>query len=44
MAVEEPDEFIKSKEGQKVQKMLWNETIDEMAGVVNLPTWMNKLV
>ncbi|KAF7176671.1 hypothetical protein CNMCM7691_003323 [Aspergillus felis] len=43
MAVEEPFEFIKSTEGQKVQKMLWNETIDEMAGVVNLPTWMNKL-
>lgn len=44
MAVEEPFEFIKSKEGQKVQMMLWDETIDEMVGVVNLPTWMNKLV
>ncbi|KAM0493437.1 hypothetical protein ACHAP8_009264 [Fusarium lateritium] len=41
--VEEPWEFITSREGQMVQKMLWNETIDEMAGMMNLPHWMSKL-
>jgi NAD(P)-dependent dehydrogenase (short-subunit alcohol dehydrogenase family) len=44
MAVEEPWEWIKGEEGQRVQKMLWNETIDEMAGMVDLPGWMGKLV
>ncbi len=43
MAVQEPWEFIKSEEGQRVQKMLWNETIDELAGMVNLPAWMTTL-
>jgi NAD(P)-dependent dehydrogenase (short-subunit alcohol dehydrogenase family) len=43
MAVEEPWKFIKSEEGQKVQKMLWNETVGEMAGMVTLPVWMSKL-
>lgn len=42
MVVEEPWEFIISREGQRVQKMLWNETIDEMAGLVDLPAWMAK--
>ncbi|KAK4038989.1 hypothetical protein C8A01DRAFT_16965 [Parachaetomium inaequale] len=39
MAVEEPWEWIKSEEGQRVQKMVWNETIGEMAGMVDLPVW-----
>ena len=43
MVVGEPWEFIKSEEGQRVQKALWNETIDEMAGMVDLPAWMSKL-
>ena len=43
MAVVEPWGFIKSEEGQRVQKMLWNETVGEMAGMLNLPVWMSKL-
>lgn len=43
MEVAEPGEFIESQQGQRVQKMLWNETIDEMAGMVDLPAWMSKL-
>ena len=43
MAVVEPWRFIKSEEGQRVQKMLWNETVGEMAGMLNLPVWMGKL-
>ena len=43
VVVEEPWEFIKSDEGQRVQKALWNETVDEMAEMVNLPAWMSKL-
>ncbi|KAI0445993.1 hypothetical protein F4803DRAFT_97500 [Xylaria telfairii] len=43
MIVEEPWEFIKSKEGERVRKMLWNETIDEMARIEVIPVWMTKL-
>ncbi|KAH6620985.1 hypothetical protein B0J18DRAFT_213438 [Chaetomium sp. MPI-SDFR-AT-0129] len=43
MVVQEPWEFIKSQEGQRVQKMLWNETVDEIGGLVKLPAWMGKL-
>ncbi|KAJ8132637.1 hypothetical protein O1611_g987 [Lasiodiplodia mahajangana] len=43
MIVEEPWEFIKSKEGERVRKMLWNETIDEMARLDVLPVWMTRL-
>ncbi|KAI0532634.1 hypothetical protein GGR58DRAFT_522647 [Xylaria digitata] len=43
MVVEEPWEFIKSKEGERVRKMLWNKTIDEMVRVEVPPVWMTKL-
>ncbi|KAI1737949.1 hypothetical protein F4680DRAFT_194969 [Xylaria scruposa] len=43
MIIEEPWEFIKSKEGERVRKMLWNETIDELARIEVLPVWMTKL-
>jgi NAD(P)-dependent dehydrogenase (short-subunit alcohol dehydrogenase family) len=43
MVVGEPWEFIKSEEGQRVQKALWNETVDELVGVVDLPAWMSKV-
>ncbi|KAK4139843.1 uncharacterized protein C8A04DRAFT_40422 [Dichotomopilus funicola] len=43
MVVQEPWEFIKSQEGQRVQKMLWNESVDEIGGLVKLPAWMGKL-
>ncbi|KAH6895918.1 hypothetical protein B0T10DRAFT_587483 [Thelonectria olida] len=43
MVVGEVFQWIHSEDGEKVQKMVWNETIDEMAGMVNLPSWMGKL-
>ncbi|GJN67840.1 hypothetical protein PLICBS_001882 [Purpureocillium lilacinum] len=42
-AIEEPCAFIVSAEGQRLQRMLWNETMDEMKPLVTLPGWMHKL-
>ncbi|CAM1507491.1 Fc.00g071320.m01.CDS01 [Cosmosporella sp. VM-42] len=42
-AIEEPFGFLISTEGQRVQKLLWNETRDEMEGLVAIPPWMRKL-
>lgn len=41
--IEELSGFIKSSEGKKIQEMLWNETVDEMEGLVTIPSWMSKL-
>lgn len=38
-----PAPYVKSEEGRKVQKMLWNETIDEMAKMIAIPAWMTKV-
>lgn len=43
MVVEAPWEFLKTEEGLRAQKALWNETVDEMDGLVDLPAWMSKL-
>ncbi|KAF1971583.1 GroES-like protein [Bimuria novae-zelandiae CBS 107.79] len=39
----EPASYINSAEGQKVQKMLWNETVDEMSKLTTVPAWMRKV-
>lgn len=44
MSVPEPCDFVKSEEGQRVQKLLWNETRDEMEGLLALPSWMSKVI
>ncbi|KAH8736345.1 hypothetical protein BGZ61DRAFT_490035 [Ilyonectria robusta] len=44
MSVAEPCDFVKSEEGQRVQKLLWNETHDEMEGLVVLPSWMSRVI
>ncbi|KAJ6437245.1 Alpha/Beta hydrolase protein [Purpureocillium lavendulum] len=41
--VEKPWAFMTSSEGQRLQRMLWNETMDEMEPLVALPAWMHKL-
>jgi hypothetical protein len=38
-----PAAYIKSEDGQKVQKMLWNETVDEMSKLTTVPAWMSKV-
>jgi NAD(P)-dependent dehydrogenase (short-subunit alcohol dehydrogenase family) len=43
MVVQELWDFIKTEEGQRVERALWNETVDEMAGLVSLPAWMSKI-
>ncbi|KAF7552400.1 hypothetical protein G7Z17_g4354 [Cylindrodendrum hubeiense] len=40
MSVLEPCDFIKSEEGQRIQKLLWKETCAEMGGLIPLPAWM----
>ncbi|KAH7176100.1 hypothetical protein EDB81DRAFT_632223 [Dactylonectria macrodidyma] len=42
MEVDVPSDFVRSAEGQRIQKMLWNETVSEMARVTTLPAWMKK--
>ncbi|KAF2865405.1 hypothetical protein BDV95DRAFT_507069 [Massariosphaeria phaeospora] len=42
-AIVEPVAYIKSADGQKVQKMLWNETIDEMSRLTTIPAWISKV-
>ncbi|UNI21226.1 hypothetical protein JDV02_007236 [Purpureocillium takamizusanense] len=42
-AVEEPCPFIVSAEGQRLRRMLWNETMEEMEPLVTLPGWMRRL-
>ncbi|KAM0421016.1 hypothetical protein ACHAPT_011259 [Fusarium lateritium] len=42
MAIDTPSDFVKSAEGQRIQKMLWNETVDEMEGIMAVPAWMKK--
>lgn len=44
MSVDEPCDFVKSEEGRRVQKLLWNETCDEMEGLVALPLWMRRVI
>ncbi|KAF2444310.1 NAD(P)-binding protein [Karstenula rhodostoma CBS 690.94] len=39
----EPSPYVKTAEGQKVQKMLWNETVDEMSKLTTIPSWMTKV-
>ncbi|KAF1977126.1 NAD(P)-binding protein [Bimuria novae-zelandiae CBS 107.79] len=41
--VAEPAAYVQSADGQKVQKMLWNETVDEMAKLTTVPVWMTKV-
>ncbi|KAL1602693.1 putative secondary metabolism biosynthetic enzyme [Paraconiothyrium brasiliense] len=41
--VAEPAAYVKSADGQKVQKMLWNETVDEMSKLITVPAWMSKV-
>lgn len=38
-----PVAYIKSADGQKAQKMLWNETVDEMSKLITVPDWMSKV-
>jgi hypothetical protein len=38
-----PAAYIKSADGQKVQKMLWHETVDEMSKLTTVPVWMMKV-
>ncbi|KAF4467664.1 Short-chain dehydrogenase reductase SDR [Fusarium albosuccineum] len=33
-------EFVESEEGAKVRRLLWEETVEEMRGLVALPSWM----
>ncbi|CAH0022108.1 unnamed protein product [Clonostachys rhizophaga] len=42
MELDEPSEYLKSEESRRVGEMVWNETIDEMARIVAIPTWMKK--
>ncbi|PVI01820.1 NAD(P)-binding protein [Periconia macrospinosa] len=39
----DPAPYVTSEEGQRMQKMLWNETIDEMSKFITIPTWMKKV-
>ncbi|CAI6309063.1 unnamed protein product [Periconia digitata] len=41
--VVEPAPWFRSAEGRRVQKMLWNETVDEMAKYTKVPAWMKKV-
>lgn len=41
--VEELCGFVTTSEGERVRKLLWNETLDEMEGLVAIPGWMSKL-
>ncbi|KAI9150362.1 Short-chain dehydrogenase/reductase SDR [Paramyrothecium foliicola] len=34
-----PDDFVLSSAGQKLQQQIWNETLQEMRVLTNLPTW-----
>ncbi|RMJ11801.1 hypothetical protein CDV36_008536 [Fusarium kuroshium] len=40
LTIDTPSDFVKSDEGQRIQKMLWNETVDEMEGIMTVPAWM----
>ncbi|KAL0930199.1 short-chain dehydrogenase reductase family [Colletotrichum truncatum] len=40
----EPGLFATSEESVRLQKMLWNETVDEMSQLTAIPTWMSKVV
>ncbi|KAH7150342.1 hypothetical protein B0J13DRAFT_549946 [Dactylonectria estremocensis] len=40
MVVDEPCDFVKSDEGRRLQKLLWDETCREMEGLIALPAWM----
>ncbi|KAF5007598.1 hypothetical protein FDECE_6084 [Fusarium decemcellulare] len=44
MDIGEPCDFVKGKEGQRLQKLLWNEIVDEMAGIIDIPACMIKVV
>ncbi|KAJ3521338.1 hypothetical protein NM208_g13337 [Fusarium decemcellulare] len=33
-------EFVESEEGVRVRRLLWEETVEEMRGLVALPSWM----
>lgn len=37
------DEFVKSQEGKRLQKMLWEETVEEMKKYVDVPEWMEEI-
>ncbi|GME35945.1 Short-chain dehydrogenase/reductase SDR [Neofusicoccum parvum] len=43
MDVVEEDEFVKSQEGKRLQKMLWEETVEEMKKYVDVPEWMEEI-
>ncbi|KAF4337292.1 short-chain dehydrogenase reductase SDR [Fusarium beomiforme] len=38
--VAELGDFVPSQEGIRVKKLLWNETVKEMKGLVEVPSWM----
>ncbi|KAM0433000.1 hypothetical protein ACHAPT_004705 [Fusarium lateritium] len=33
-------DFAKSEEGERVRKLLWEETVEEMRGLMAVPSWM----
>jgi hypothetical protein len=33
-------DFVTSEEGERVQRLLWEETVGEMRGMVEIPSWM----
>lgn len=32
--------FLKSEEGERVRRLLWDETVQEMRGLMEVPSWM----
>ncbi|KAF5625016.1 short-chain dehydrogenase reductase SDR [Fusarium sp. NRRL 52700] len=33
-------DFVPSEEGMRIRKLLWEETVDEMRGLTQVPSWM----
>ncbi|KAF7559940.1 hypothetical protein G7046_g4212 [Stylonectria norvegica] len=35
-------DLVPSQEGQRLQKLLWNETIEDVQGTISIPSWVTK--
>ncbi|EEU35599.1 uncharacterized protein NECHADRAFT_52355 [Fusarium vanettenii 77-13-4] len=42
MTIDTPSDFVQSDEGQRIEKMLWNETVNEMGAIMAVPAWMKQ--
>ncbi|KAM0553359.1 hypothetical protein ACHAPJ_007372 [Fusarium lateritium] len=38
--IAELGDFVPSEEGERIKRLLWEETVEEMRGLVQVPSWM----